>query len=227
MTAEVQGASCPWTHNTAVSLDPLDPLLDQLAADLGGGSPATSVPNNGSSSANDVGAAQALQRQYSVVGQTGGAPLGQFNSMGLMHQSSLPQPMMFPMGLSYEAQQQLQAFGSAPDLQHGLPNSLTSANNASYGANGMLQNQVQPIMMFRPAFGTNGVMAGAGGFDPRPAVSTKSQSPSTSSGAVQAGDDMATQLCDAHPAGKGVNKGALAQKRFRERQKVSGATAMR
>lgn len=201
-------AEAGWLNSNGLE----EALLDQLAADLGGPAPATALPVNDTSAAGAAAAAQALHRQYSVVGQTG---LGQFSSlpMNLLHQASLPQPLMFPLGFSCDAQQ-LQNFGSAPDL-NGLPNSLTSANNAPYGANGMLQPQVQPVMMFRPAFGTHDVMA-----DARPAAS-KSHSPSNSSGAVQGGDDS-TDLCEGGQRGnrQGVNKGALAQKRFRERQKV-------
>lgn len=180
-------AHSPWLAESVCD----EHLLAELAADLGGGTPAEP------------------QRQYSVVGQT--AP--QFSGMpplGMMQpQSSLPQPLMFPMGLGLgDAQQALLAFGSAPDI---LPNSLTSANNGSYGANGMLQNQAQPMLMFRPAF-----LGAGGGGGP-----SKSHSPSTSSGAVQAGDEL-TELCDQRGAGRAVNKGALAQKRFRERQKVRG-----
>lgn len=67
----------------------------------------------------------------------------------------------------------------------------------------------------------------------QPACSNRSQSPSTSSGnrgqqALMAEDSYA-DLCDAARTGKALNKGALAQKRFRERQKVrqgGGAIAL-
>jgi hypothetical protein len=205
-TNQLMTAEASWLNSNGLE----EALLDQLAADLGGPAPTSALPVLGTSAADDV-AAQALHRQYSVVGQTG---LGQLSShpMSLLHQASLPQPLLFPLGLSCDAQQ-LQNFGSAPDL-NGLPNSLTSANNAPYGANGMLQSQVQPIVMFRPAFDPHAVL------DNRPAAS-KSHSPSTSSGAVQGVDDS-TDLFEGGQRGSkpGVNKGALAQKRFRERQKV-------
>jgi hypothetical protein len=203
MSAEVVDGSAavhsPWLAESVCD----EHLLAELAADLGGGTPAEP------------------QRQYSGVGQSTPQFAGMPHLGMMQSQGSLPQPLMYPMGLGLaEAQQALLAFGSAPDLNGALPNSLTSATNGSYGANGLLQHQAQqPMLMFRPAF-----LPAAGG-GPTPA---KSHSPSTSSGAVQAGDEY-TDLCDAQRGGTGraVNKGALAQKRFRERQKVREAAAER
>jgi hypothetical protein len=157
-----------------------------------------------------------LQRQYSVVGQYPAGGLTHFNSLplGLAQQASLPQPLVLQHGLSFDTQQ-LQEFGSAPDAPQHLSNSANSMSNI---ANAWLQPQPQPVMMFRPAFGGGGVMAGHMGMaDPRTAAS-KSQSPSTSSGANVGGDE--SDMRDSHRANKTINKGALAQKRFRERQKV-------
>lgn len=214
MTADVQGAVSPWI-STDAGLD--DALLSQLAADLGG-DPTPPAAVHTPSMPQNLTSPHPLQRQYSVVGQYPAGGLAHFNSLplGLVQQGSLPQPLMLQHGLTFDPQQ-LQAFGSAPDAAQHLPNSANSMSNI---ANGWLQPQAQPVLMFRPAFG-GGVMAGHMGMaDPRPAAS-KSQSPSTSSGANVVGEE--SDMRDSHRANKTINKGALAQKRFRERQKVRSA----
>lgn len=189
-------------------------LLDQLAVELGG-KRADAVPTMSAATS------QQLHRQYSVTGPgqpsaigVGGSGFHHQSHPQILHQNSLP---LLPSGLSLSLQQQLQGFGSAPD-QAALPNSLNSISCD----NNLLQPAGQPVLMFRPAFGNvTGVMAGAG-FEVRPAGSNKSHSPSTSSGGAGGvqGLDEGMELCGSHRPGKTINKGALAQKRFRERQKV-------
>jgi hypothetical protein len=210
MTAtEVPASTSPWLeeqHQPAVGAVDTpwvdEDLLDQLAVQLGG-QRADGCPG--------LPAAPQIHRQYSMPGQLGSQVTLGSGFLPGFHQNSLP---LLPSGVSLSAslQQQLQGFGSAPD-QAALPNSLSSDNN-------MLQPAVQPFLMFRPAFGAaNGVMAGAA-FEARPAGSHKSHSPTSSGGQ---GADEGGEMYDGQRRGGGkggINKGALAQKRFRERQKV-------
>lgn len=254
------------THSGLGLLD--DSLLRELSAELGG-NPNPPAAGSGCTTQgqqqlqhNSQAAGPAQQQQQHVVPlhpqqqlrHAASVPVGaQFLGASDMQQvlSLLHSQNSLPMGANTQQQQQQQhfglaatGFGSAPEHQQALVNSLNSNNN-NLGAGlmgGQQQQQVQPMLMYRPAFGgpnavmATGVMGGGGGkgdgHQQQQAVS-KTHSPSNSnSGNQQCGvDDSLMDLYDTQRgANKGaggggggggaVNKGALAQKRFRERQKV-------
>lgn len=186
----------------------MDPLLWELANDLGGGCPASGA--NGSvqqpiASPPDV---QSNISQPLVVN-------GRYQNVDLTATADLLQQPVPGIQIGLANAASLPAnFGSPHDHLgmmgvHGLDN---LACYGSLGSGGMLQ---PPAMLYKQNSYTAAAMTAAA-TAARPAGS---HSPSSSSGG-QVGEEYADQSEQYRPK-KALNKGALAQKRFRERQKVT------
>jgi len=236
MSVQVDVAVGPWLDQDSC-LD--DGLLAQLAVELGGNpTPPASLPASFAPAPGQVPAEQHLQYSAAGTQQHGRLPLSHAASLpagggdgapnALLPQNSINQSMALPFGFGCNLQQ-LRTSGSLPaglvhsltnpqqqQQQQGLPGALNSASSLPFAPSSLLQSHIQPLLMFSSALG--GLMSG-GAADVRPAAS-KSQSPTTSSGCQQGGEQDSLDHSEAARASKTLNKGALAQKRFRERQKV-------
>lgn len=232
MSVQVDVAVGPWVDQDSC-LD--DGLLAQLAVELGGNpTPPASLPSSFAPAAGQVPAEQHLQFSAAGTQQQGGLPLSHAGSVPaggsdsapntLLPQNSINQSVALPFGFGCNLQQ-LRTSGSLPagfvnaltdpQQQQGLPGALNSASSLPFAPSSLLQSHMQQLLMFSSSLG--GLMAG-GAADVKPAGS-KSQSP-TSSGGQQGVEQNSLDHSEAARASKSLNKGALAQKRFRERQKV-------
>eukprot|EP00775_Hariotina_reticulata_P006223 gene6223-6460_t len=199
----------------------MDPLLWELAVDLGGVPAGNSLAPGTQPvpAAGDTANPQNVAPGFSMP-ETQATPFQQGTFAGhsaVLQQLQLSaQQLQSSVAAALQQAQSLPAAFDQPPLAASLGlaasfNSLSNSHPAGAGSNAAAAGAMksQPLQ-FQPAFG----LAAAAQAVPRPATS---HSPSSSSGGQL--PDEYTEMTEQYRFKKPLNKGALAQKRFRERQK--------
>lgn len=201
----------------------MDPLLWELAVDLGGvpagnsSTPGTQqpVPAAGDNDPQNVAPGISMPETQTTAFQQG--PFAGHSAVLQQLQLSAQQLQSSVAAALQQAQSLPAAFDQSPlAASLGLTasfNSLSNSHLAGAGSNAAAAGALKsPPLQFQPAFGLSAAAQAVA----RPATS---HSPSSSSGGQL--PDEYTEMTEQYRFKKPLNKGALAQKRFRERQKVS------
>lgn len=194
----------------------MDPLLWELANDLGGGCPASGANGVEQHPPAPIASPPDVQSNLSQPMVTNGF----YQNVDLAVTAGLLQQPASGIQIGLASAASLPTHFGSPHDQLGLMgvNNLNQlACFGSLGSGGMLH---APGMLYEQKSFSAAAMAAAATAAVRPAGSN---SPSSSSGG-QVGDEY--DQSDQYRPKKALNKGALAQKRFRERQKVGGQAGL-